>query len=354
MKRLIVLLPLFTYLACMAQSYEYLGTVDGLSDRRVYAITEDPKEHLWFLNNNGVDRYDGEKFKHYKTIANNKTINYSSTQSRLYTDPKGSVWVVSETGQLFRYNYLLDSYQLMAELPQQGLPNFSLSCSYLDRQGNIWMCASGEQYIYQTPTKKLIRVQSNRSGRIISMVQTADNNYYVSTSSGIYRAILQNNILRIIARPSSYLSFDTIELIYYHPATNKLILCSRSKGIYVYDIQHRQISKPCTELKGVRIIRIRDFENYHLLIATDGAGIYNMDINTCTLNSYIVADYTQPNKMNGNHINDVLIDKNKRIWVANYPIGITMVNYEQTEYSWIKHSLGNKQSLVDNQINCVI
>ncbi|MEG2574142.1 MAG: hypothetical protein RSA44_05715, partial [Bacteroides sp.] len=214
MKRLIVLLPLFTYLACMAQSYEYLGTVDGLSDRRVYAITEDPKEYLWFLNNNGVDRYDGEKFKHYKTIANNKTINYSSTQSRLYTDPKGSVWVVSETGQLFRYNYLLDSYQLMAELPQQGLPNSSLSCSYLDRQGNIWMCASGEQYIYQTPTKKLIRVQSNRSGRIISMVQTADNNYYVSTSSGIYRAILQNNILRIIARPSSYLSFDTIELIY--------------------------------------------------------------------------------------------------------------------------------------------
>ena len=62
-----------------------------------------------------------------------------------------------------------------------------------------------------------------------------------------------------------------------------------------------------------------------LLIATEGMGVYKVDVNTCKLEHYIVANYQSYNEMNGNNINDVFVDEEKRIWLANYPTGITII-----------------------------
>ena len=58
--------------------------------------------------------------------------------------------------------------------------------------------------------------------------------------------------------------------------------------------------------------------------------------------------------MNGNSINDIYVDDRERIWLANYPIGITIRNNRYPSYKWIKHSIGNKQSLINDQVNAVI
>ena len=58
--------------------------------------------------------------------------------------------------------------------------------------------------------------------------------------------------------------------------------------------------------------------------------------------------------MNGNSINDIFVDDEERIWLANYPIGITIQNNRYTSYKWIKHSIGNKQSLINDQVNAII
>ena len=72
---------------------------------------------------------------------------------------------------------------------------------------------------------------------------------------------------------------------------------------------------------------IRAYNNNEILIATDGAGVYKMNTDTYESIPYIVADYNRSNSMNGNTINDIYIDSEQRIWMANYPIGITAVSY---------------------------
>ena len=49
-------------------------------------------------------------------------------------------------------------------------------------------------------------------------------------------------------------------------------------------------------------------------------GIHKVDVNTCVTHPYITADYESNNTMNGNNINVVYIDEEKRIWLANYPL----------------------------------
>ena len=58
--------------------------------------------------------------------------------------------------------------------------------------------------------------------------------------------------------------------------------------------------------------------------------------------------------MNGNTIYDIYVDNEQRIWMANYPIGITVRNNRYSDYKWIKHSIGNKQSLINDQVNAVM
>ena len=58
--------------------------------------------------------------------------------------------------------------------------------------------------------------------------------------------------------------------------------------------------------------------------------------------------------MNGNNINDVHVDHEGRIWIANYPSGITIRDNRYSGYRWTRHSVGNRQSLVNNQVHDVI
>ena len=64
------------------------------------------------------------------------------------------------------------------------------------------------------------------------------------------------------------------------------------------------------------------------------------------MRTYITADYNRYNAMNGNSITDLYIDDERRIWMANFPIGITVRDNRYTDFQWIKHSIGNRQSLV--------
>ena len=48
-----------------AQTYKYIGIEDGLSNRRIFNIQKDAQGYMWFLTNEGMDRYNGKDIKHY-------------------------------------------------------------------------------------------------------------------------------------------------------------------------------------------------------------------------------------------------------------------------------------------------
>ena len=69
-----------------AQTYNYIGVEDGLSNRLVYAIQKGPKGYMWFLTHDGIDRYNGKEFKHYKLMDGEDEINSMMNLNWLYSD----------------------------------------------------------------------------------------------------------------------------------------------------------------------------------------------------------------------------------------------------------------------------
>ena len=94
-----ILLPLFV----CPQTYKYIGMEDGLSNRQVYAIEKDRKGYMWFLTPEGIDRYNGKEFKHYKLMDGEQELNSAINLNWLYLDTDGVLWEIGKKGLVFRY-----------------------------------------------------------------------------------------------------------------------------------------------------------------------------------------------------------------------------------------------------------
>lgn len=341
---------------CFAQNYRYIGVEDGLSNRRVYSIQKDKKGYMWFLTQEGIDRFNGKQFKHYRLISNGQDVNSFENLNKLYADTAGIMWEIGKNGQIFRYNILHDNFQLICDLKtDENHGDFPINYSYIDANNNIWLCTTNNgQYIYNIDSNKLTKVRSEDWQTINNMVQIDTDNYCFGTNTGFYIGNLKNNRIKLTSPDSlSNLSIKVNEL-YYHKPSNKLFIGCFFKGVFVYDLNKKQLIKPQTELTDININCIKSLNKNEILIATDGAGVYKMNVYTYQSVPYIVADYNKNNKMNGNTINDIYVDDEKRIWMANYPIGITVLNNRFPKYDWIRHAIGNKNSLINNQVNAII
>lgn len=341
---------------CIAQTYKYIGVEDGLSNRRVYAIQKDPKGYMWFLTHDGIDRYNGKDFKQYKLMDGDEEVNSMMNLNWLYVDPKGTLWEIGKKGRVFRYDTKHDCFQLVYKLPESEIKDRSTPVSYgfVDDNSVIWLCNEDALYLYDSNTEEVTLIENKIGERITDIQQIDSIHFFIGTDVGIHYAELKNKVLTL----SPCDKLDTLKIqinvLFYHKPSNKVFIGTFQRGVYVYDLNTHKIMPLQSGLLDISINRIRAFNDNEILIATDGAGVYKINTDTYESVPYITADYNRYNAMNGNTINDIYIDDEDRIWMANYPIGVTIRNNRYADYQWTKHSIGNKQSLINDQVNAII
>ena len=80
---------------CDAQTYRYIGMEDGLGSQKVYRILQDSLGYMWFLTQEGPNRYDGKEIKHYELTDQGKKFNIQSCLNWLYMAEGGILWGIS-------------------------------------------------------------------------------------------------------------------------------------------------------------------------------------------------------------------------------------------------------------------
>ncbi|SHF88678.1 Two component regulator propeller [Bacteroides luti] len=350
MKNTLFILLFYISTLCSAQTYKYIGVEDGLSNRRVYSINKDKKGYMWFVTQEGIDRYDGTFFKHYNLIAGNESINSFTEMNNLSMDRERVLWEVTKNGLIFKYNFDKDYFQLVLQLKKKDL----ISYTYIDDNNNIWLCTDHNQYLFNIDTQKLIPLINTNKYTINDLVQIDGSTYYIGTDKGVYKVKLINKTLFKVHQKKLESLPVQVNKLYYQKNKKKLFIGSFKKGIYVFDSSKQTLQLVPTDINDISINCIKELNENEILIATDGAGVYKMNTDNYLSSPYIVADYSKPNTMNGNTINDIYVDNEQRIWLANYPIGITVRYNRFPKYQWFKHAIGNKNSLANDQVNSII
>ncbi len=350
------LIFLLLSLTVSSQTYKYIGIEEGLSNQKIYKIQKDARGYMWFLTHVGIDQYNGKEIKHYKLREGNRELDPLLNINWTFLDKTGTLLVTGKQGRIFRYDSGHDRFVQIYNMYNYWNKDYHafVRYSYIDQEDNVWLCGKSAIHLFNIESGQKQQI-SNRLGNITCIEQINSEHFFIGTDKRIYLAKLENGNLKELSCGKLGMMDMHVHELYLHRTANKLfIIGTFEKGVYIYDLNSQKIVRPEVELTDVNITRISPLNTKELLVATEGAGVHKLNIDTYETDPYIIANYGSYNEMDGNIINDVYVDNEQRIWLSNYPTGITVRNNQYTNYNWIKHSIGNRQSLVNNQVNSII
>ena len=350
-----IILFLLGAISASAQLFRYLDTSQGLSSRRVIAIEKDTKGYMWFLTQEGVDRYNGKEFTFYPLMDQNRTLQQIPNLNQLQIDGQGDIWITGKNGYIFKYNQTQDAYDLVMNFADtlQTTRRVPLTYTGIDRNDHLWLCTRNAQYIYNTQNKQTTRLESSIEEEITYIEQGKGNRYFIGTNRDVRLAQLEGNKL-VLEKDFMLENIHRIQHIFYHIPTDRLLIGTMADGFYVFDLQ----TKTLRNIGNLKDVTMNDVVNAsssqeEVLIATDGNGVYKLNMQTLELRPHLSSIQTS-GQMNGDIIKDIYMDEEGRTWMAVFPISITIHSDKYPKYEWFHQSGRDNFLLPNDQITSVI
>ena len=190
--------------------FQQLTTADGLSQSYVFSIVQDQQGFMWFATADGLNRYDGFEFVHYRhNIENPNSLpdNYIRT---LFIDSKNQLWVGTSNG-LSRYNASADNFTNFHH-------NSDDTNSLYDNL--IWSINEINQGTKEKPQPVLI----------------------VATEQGLQTLDLISGKATRVTPSAKISALKEVKTIIHSPEKNEVLLGTFEQGLYIADKQLTTIS----------------------------------------------------------------------------------------------------------------
>ena len=339
------------------QIYKYITLDNGLSSRHVHAVQQSNGGFMWFLTDNGIDRYDGTEMGTYTlTIDEVKFTEYSSCRF-IYDAIEDNLWVATGSGKLLRYSKRNNRFELMylPEVQYRRADIMRCAVSPIDGEGNIWLFVGEQAFCYNVNTHvgREMKLRGCEGGMTFAaVVATGRNELYIGTKGRIYRGMADDNVLEItpIVGIEGTVNVNTF---YYSPVHSTLLVGTEDAGVMAYREQSGEVIHHQELLPDVRVTKIipYDSEGTEVLFSTNAACVYQMALDDCLPRPYLKADYRTDYRMNTDNVSDMCIDKDGQLWMCSFPQGLTVRNDRYPALNWIRRSNLNVNTLVNDGIN---
>lgn len=336
------------------QQFRHIGINEGLSSRHVYTIQKDHRGYMWFLTHKGIDRYDGRHMRTYRLADQERELGELTSYNRLHLDRSGEVWETDHKGRIFRYDAYSNSFILAFRLPDSPdmLPP-PVTFSFIDTDNTIWLCRGDSVFLYSIDTGTTTGLACPFQDGITSIVQADSSSYFMGTEQGVRPILMENNVLSLSPCPVLESFREETNTMYYDGETGKLFIGTFRQGIHIYDTRTGKIIHADNTPKSGNVTRICPYGEDFLLFAIEEMGIYRMDKSTFQSDLFIGSKDKGCTGLNGSIITDFYADSDKRVWIADYPDGITLYSRDYRSYDRIRMG-GDLGFRMNNKVNAIM
>ncbi|MBI1344440.1 MAG: hypothetical protein GC171_16075 [Terrimonas sp.] len=368
MPRCWFLLSGFLNLSALAQpivpGFETLDVNNGLSQNSVYSIYQDQEGFMWFGTADGLNRYDGDEIKVYKTKTNLRIRGNSNfIRGRLCEDQLHNIWFCTETGIYYyerqsdqvkpgfifpelrsgvNYYFLftIDSTQTLwlgsrylgvyswniktmtwNSFPLHPDTNtnrvFTAEREMMDPSGNIWFSWYQNDGFMRFDIRKKI-FEHLYGGKDYQAICFGKGKHFLSSEKYVYRfdsitSKLDSIKLEKESRLSTTFSLDVED------SYGRLWGSRSDEGLYYYDFAAGKMfrfRKNYMSQKSISSDIIRSlFEDRsgNLWVGTDGGGVGRLDLKPPLFNIFPLFEGQYP-ELKDYFIKSLFEDKKGRIW----------------------------------------
>ena len=356
----IALLLTTSYASNIEKSLKFssLTTLDGLSQNSVYDITQDQQGFIWIATEDGLDRYDGDKFVHYRYQAADPNSVANNTIRKIFIDNNNKLWVGTEHG-LSRYNAKSDNFESFFNNPNDpaSLKDNIIWDIYQDKLNNIWVSTEQglHQYNPQSNNFKRIRIRGfeNKLQEIKTIFQDENHNYWMGTyDQGIFIvnenlsyafSLKEQNKWNLSINAGALFDLKVIENDYWLATDNGLFIVSAD---YQFK-RHLNQNTSETPILSNQIRAIEQINDTHVWLATkNGLNTINL------LNNEIKHHKSSPynNMLSENWLFDLYRDNTNKIWISSYGGGINIYNPLNNKFQHIINKEIQKEATVESMV----
>ncbi len=338
-------------------NFEHISIKQGLSQSSVSGITQDKIGFLWFGTEDGINRYDGYSFVHYKHDSKNSNSIISNYVYNVFTDNDGDLWV-STRGGIHRYLYDKDHFKRYIPDPKNP-SSISAKITYNfchDKSGFIWLATTDglNKLDKKTDSFTIYKHNENDSNslsndHVYDVKADKNGKIWIATANGLNQYDPKTDrFRRFFHEPDNENSVlgNLIKIIYID-SQNNLWISSSDKGISSVNLDTLQFNhnkpdpkNPDSIIKSDRVVFLED-KNGYIWIAVEYGGLHIHDPKTEKRYHYR-ADPLNPYSLTNNIIDSLYEDRSGVIWLGTNAGGINKYSkYKEKFYkltlSYINH-----------------
>lgn len=333
--------------------FRNISVDQGLSQSTVYCVVQDTLGFIWIGTQDGLNRYDGDKFTVYRPVKNDQYSLQSNYIRATYLDQKGLLWLGGNQG-VSRYDYTNNRF-VNYKFPRKA-GEWYIASIVQDEQHVIWAGSStGELFYLDVKTDQFkpvnfeASVHNIKSVRLLRMWQ---NQLLIGTDAGLFK-------MDRSTRKISYFALGNAK-----PLVNdifcdgqKLWVSTEGDGVYVYDAA---IKKVINYKHGVvngkggiaddDVRSIAKDEKGNIWIGTfKGLSVFNPR-NQAFQNYYHQSSI--PYTISQNSVRYIYRDKTGGMWLGTYYGGINYYHSNDIKFNLLNQNTG-RLSLNDQVINVI-
>lgn len=331
--RLLFFLLLPTLIQAQPYYFNHYQINEGLSNNAVICSMQDSYGFLWFGTKDGLNRFDGNSFKHFAASKSAKNSLGGNNIISLREDFRKRIWIGTDQG-IYCYDPVDEQFKLLSK----QFENADVPVIITDHQKRIWFISNGMLYCHDLISHDI--QQFTKSDLYITSLSCAKNGtiFYGTPEGKIFQIDRLGKSSLMLDFQAKYGAKDwfSIEKITENNKGELLIGTSKT-GVYCYNFKEKSLRPILGPDRLHQFLYVRDIiqpNDHEYWFATE-SGLFIYQIAS---QNYIHIQKEQKNPwgISDNAIYNILRDKDEGIWLGTYFGGI---NYYHKNNSIIEKFL---------------
>ena len=305
--------------------FRHYQVENGLSNNTVFCSMQDNNGFMWFGTKDGLNRFDGYRFKTFNIRNKDESSLTRDLISALAIDKAGVLWVGSDKG-LFRFD---EQHERL--VPFIDTLPFIWDIT-IDTRGQLWFISGPNLFRYNFEKKELLNFPASKYFHATSICESPDGTIWFSSADGYL--LKYNDAIQIFKRfnvfaHSAPSASNWIEKI-IADKDGSIFIGTPGQGIKQFDIASQEYKDVLSHNADRTSVFVRDIlrvNDNELWFGTEsGIFIYNKRNGKFT---NLKKKFLDPYSLSDNAIYSLNKDNEGGIWAGTYFGGI---NYFPKQY----------------------
>ncbi|TXE09057.1 response regulator [Gelidibacter salicanalis] len=316
-------------------SFRQLSVNDGLSQNSVISVTQDSIGYLWLATQDGLNKFDGNKFDVYKSLFVDITRPNYSYLGQVYTDRRGNIISIPISKKPQIYNRQEQRFMPFTDLED-------VSVVFQDSKNSYWF-GTYESGLYRKgeSTTQLV-LSAERIKTVFSITEDVDGTIWVSSLGKIMSIDSSDN--RSTFYPDNNLQSTVNYSKLISDAQGTLWLGTYGNGLWLkhpHENTFKRAIFPESELAALpndlNILAMHLDKKNRLWVGTFGDGLYKIRLSTNEILHYQVRKHN-PRAIHYNDILCIYEDYTGTLWFGTDGAGVSFYDEYLEKFNYTNNS----------------